>query len=219
MKDVRPHSGDAPGLFQLYTATDKELAGSFLRRAEAVGYKAVAVTLDTWIPGWRPHDLNMANFPQLRGYCLQNYFTDEDFRERQSKPPEEDPGAAALEWAKVFGHPVRWEDLDWLRASTKLPMLLKGILHPDDVRKARDHGIDGIYCSDHGGRQANGGLPARSLCCMTAGAVVVIAVAILLAIAILTGAVLFARKIDRDEPGPTVVRSYEDEYRPSGSGL
>jgi lactate 2-monooxygenase len=54
---------------------------------------------------------------------------------------------------------VRWEDLGWLRESTKLPILLKGILHPDDVRKARDHGIDGIYCSNHGGRQANGGLP------------------------------------------------------------
>jgi lactate 2-monooxygenase len=160
MEDVRPHSGDTPGLFQLYTANDKELAGSFLRRAEQAGYKAVAVTLDTWITGWRPHDLNMANFPQLRGYCLQNYFTDEVFRARLSKPPEEDPEAAALEWAKVFGYPVRWEDLGWLRSSTKLPMLLKGILHPDDVRKARDHGIDGIYCSNHGGRQANGGLPS-----------------------------------------------------------
>ena len=127
MEDVRPHSGDTPGLFQLYTANDKELAGSFLRRAEQAGYKAVAVTLDTWITGWRPHDLNMANFPQLRGYCLQNYFTDEVFRARLSKPPEEDPEAAALEWAKVFGYPVRWEDLGWLRSSTKLPMLLKGI--------------------------------------------------------------------------------------------
>jgi lactate 2-monooxygenase len=160
MEEVRPHSGETPNLFQLYTANDKELARSFLRRAEQSGYKAVAVTLDTWITGWRPHDLNMANFPQMRGYCLQNYFTDEVFRARLSKTPEEDPGAAALEWAKVFGHPVRWEDLGWLRESTKLPMLLKGILHPDDVRKARDHGIDGIYCSNHGGRQANGGLPA-----------------------------------------------------------
>jgi lactate 2-monooxygenase len=97
MEDVRPHSGDTPNLFQLYTANDKELARSFLRRAEQSGYKAVAVTLDTWITGWRPHDLNMANFPQMRGYCLQNYFTDEVFRARLSKTPEEDPGAAALE--------------------------------------------------------------------------------------------------------------------------
>jgi isopentenyl diphosphate isomerase/L-lactate dehydrogenase-like FMN-dependent dehydrogenase len=60
----------------------------------------------------------------------------------------------------VFGNPLRWEDLTWLRSLTNLPMLLKGIQHPDDVRKARDYGIDGIYCSNHGGRQANGGLPS-----------------------------------------------------------
>jgi lactate 2-monooxygenase len=160
MEDVVPHAGSTPNLFQLYTPTDKELAGSLLRRAEQSGYKAVAVTLDTWITGWRPHDLNTANFPQLRGYCLQNYFTDDVFLARLPKSPQDDPGAAALEWAKIFGNPLRWEDLGWLRPLTKLPMLLKGIQHPDDVRKARDYGIDGIYCSNHGGRQANGGLPS-----------------------------------------------------------
>jgi lactate 2-monooxygenase len=160
MEDVVPHAGNTPNLFQLYTPTDKELAASFLHRAEQSGYQAVVITLDTWITGWRPHDLNMANFPQLRGYCLQNYFTDDVFLARLSKSPQDDPQAAALEWAKVFGLPVRWEDLGWLRSLTTLPMLLKGIQHPDDVRKARDYGIDGIYCSNHGGRQANGGLPA-----------------------------------------------------------
>jgi lactate 2-monooxygenase len=160
MEDVVPHAGNTPNIYQLYTPTDKELAASFLRRAEQSGYRAVAVTLDTWITGWRPHDLNTANFPQLRGYCLQNYFTDDVFVARLAKSPTEDPAAAAVEWAKVFGNPLRWEDLGWLRSLTKLPMLLKGIQHPDDVRKARDFGIDGIYCSNHGGRQANGGLPS-----------------------------------------------------------
>ena len=160
MEDVIPHAGTTPNLYQLYTPTDRELAASFLRRAEQCGYKAVVVTLDTWITGWRPHDLNTANFPQLRGYCLQNYFTDDVFLARLPKSPQDDPMAAALEWAKVFGNPLRWDDLSWLRPLTKLPMLLKGIQHPDDVRKARDHGIDGIYCSNHGGRQANGGLPS-----------------------------------------------------------
>jgi lactate 2-monooxygenase len=160
MEDVVPHAGETPNLYQLYTPTDRELAASFLHRAEQSGYQAVVVTLDTWITGWQPHDLNTANFPQLRGYCLQNYFTDDVFLARLSKSPQDDPGAAAMEWAKVFGNPLRWEDLDWLRPLTKLPMLLKGIQHPDDVRKARDYGIDGIYCSNHGGRQANGGLPS-----------------------------------------------------------
>ena len=67
----RPARRSDPNLFQLYTSNDKELAASFVHRAEQSGYKAIVVTLDTWITGWRPHDLNMANFPQLRGYCLQ----------------------------------------------------------------------------------------------------------------------------------------------------
>jgi lactate 2-monooxygenase len=160
MEDVVPHAGDTPGLFQLYTPTDKDLAASFLARAENAGYKAVVVTLDTWTTGWRPRDLNTGNFPQLRGYVLQNYFTDDVFLSRLAKSPEEDPRAAALEWIKVWGNSLRWQDLSWLRSLTSLPILLKGIQHPDDVRRARDYGVDGIYCSNHGGRQANGGLPA-----------------------------------------------------------
>jgi len=160
MEDVVPHAGDTPGLFQLYTPTDKDLAASFLARAENAGYKAVVVTLDTWTTGWRPRDLNTGNFPQLRGYVLQNYFTDDVFLNRLAKSPDEDPRAAALEWIKVWGNSLRWQDLVWLRSLTSLPILLKGIQHPDDVRRARDYGVDGIYCSNHGGRRANGGLAA-----------------------------------------------------------
>jgi isopentenyl diphosphate isomerase/L-lactate dehydrogenase-like FMN-dependent dehydrogenase len=158
MEDVVPHAGDTPAVFQLYTPDDKDLAASFLARAEKAGYRAVTVTLDTWTIGWRPRDLNAANLPFLRGYGLQNYLTDEVFLSRLAKPPTEDPRAAALEWSKVFGTSLRWEDLSWLRSLTTLPILLKGIQHPDDVRRAKDYGIDGIQCSNHGGRQANGGL-------------------------------------------------------------
>jgi isopentenyl diphosphate isomerase/L-lactate dehydrogenase-like FMN-dependent dehydrogenase len=63
-------------------------------------------------------------------------------------------------WAQVFGNPLTWDDLPWLRSLTELPLIVKGILHPDDARRAIDGGVDGIYCSNHGGRQANGGLPA-----------------------------------------------------------
>jgi isopentenyl diphosphate isomerase/L-lactate dehydrogenase-like FMN-dependent dehydrogenase len=160
MEDVTPHAGDTPGLFQLYTPTDKELTASFLRRAEQAGYQGVVVTLDTWILGWRPRDLNTGNFPQLRAYCLENYFTDEVFLQRLKHSPQEDPKAAALEWVNVWGNSLQWDDLTWLRSLTDLPILLKGIQHPDDVRRAKDYGVDGIYCSNHGGRQANGGLPA-----------------------------------------------------------
>ena len=89
------------------------------------------------------------------GYCLANYTSDPVFRAKLAAPPEEDPGAAAIQWALTFGNPtLTWDDLAWLRGLTDLPLLLKGICHPDDVRRARDAGVDGIYCSNHGGRQA-----------------------------------------------------------------
>src|SRR6202048_3248239 len=118
MEDVAPHAGDTPGLFQLYTPTDKELAASFLARAQNTGYKAVVVTLDTWTTGWRARELNTGNFPQLRGYVLQNYFTDEVFLNRLAKSPSEDPRAAALEWNKGWGNSLRWDDLGGLRSLT-----------------------------------------------------------------------------------------------------
>ena len=65
-----------------------------------------------------------------------------------------------MQWARIFGKPLTWADLPWLRALTKLPLILKGICHPDDARRAIDAGVDAIYCSNHGGRQANGGLAA-----------------------------------------------------------
>jgi isopentenyl diphosphate isomerase/L-lactate dehydrogenase-like FMN-dependent dehydrogenase len=164
LEEVAAALGDTPGLFQLYTPADRELAASFVTRAEAAGFKAIVVTLDTQILGWRPRDLERASFPQLRGLCLANYFTDPLFRAKLDKPPEEDPRAAALHWALGFSDPgLSWDDLGWLRSLTDLPMLLKGICHPEDARRAIAAGMDGIYCSNHGGRQANGGAAAIDL--------------------------------------------------------
>jgi len=152
--------GETPGFFQLYTPKDKALAESLVRRAEAAGYKGIVVTLDTWVTGWRPRDLNVANFPQLRGAVLMNYFSDPVFRAMLAKPPEEDGAAAVRQWAGVFGKVLTWDDMAWLRSLTTLPLILKGICHPDDARRAIDAGADAIYCSNHGGRQANGGIAA-----------------------------------------------------------
>ncbi|MFF7634758.1 alpha-hydroxy-acid oxidizing protein [Kitasatospora sp. NPDC008050] len=160
LEQVVGELGDTPGFFQLYTPTDRELAASLVNRAEAAGFKGIVVTLDTWVTGWRPRDLRTGNFPQLRGNCLANYTSDPVFRARLEQPPEQNPGAAVLEWISIFGNPLTWADLPWLRSLTTLPLILKGILHPEDVRRARDAGVDGVYCSNHGGRQANGGLPS-----------------------------------------------------------
>jgi lactate 2-monooxygenase len=160
LEDVAAALGQAPGFFQLYCPTDPEVAASLVQRAETAGYRALVVTLDTWVTGWRPRDLATSNFPQLRGRCLATYFSDPVFRSRLPKPPEEDPGAAILTWALMFGRALTWDDLPWLRSLTTLPIVLKGICHPDDARRAVDAGFDGIYVSNHGGRQANGGLAA-----------------------------------------------------------
>jgi lactate 2-monooxygenase len=161
MEDVAKEFGGTPGFFQLYPPNDRELAASFVRRAEAAGFAGIVVTLDTMTLGWRPRDLALGTFPQLHGHCLANYFTDPVFRKLLEQPPEVDVRAAVRKWADVFGSPaLNWNDLPWLRSLTKLPLLLKGICHPDDARRAIDGGIDGIYCSNHGGRQANGGVAA-----------------------------------------------------------
>src|SRR3954467_4092237 len=164
IEDVGAALGATPGLFQLYTPADRDLAQSFVDRAEAAGFRGIVVTLDTQILGWRPRDLQLASFPQLTGRCLANSFSDPAFRAKLEKPPEEDPRAAAIQWALGFSDPgLSWDDLAWLRSLTDLPLLLKGICHPEDVRRAIDGGVDGIYCSNHGGRQANGGAAAIDL--------------------------------------------------------
>jgi lactate 2-monooxygenase len=160
LERVRQAMGDTPGLFQLYTPRDSDVAASLVRRAEAAGYKAIVVTLDTWVTGWRPRDLNTANFPQLRGHVLMNYFSDPAFRALLVKPPEEDGPAAVRQWAATFGKVLTWDDMPWLKSLTTLPLILKGICHPDDARRGIDLGADAIYCSNHGGRQANGGIAA-----------------------------------------------------------
>ncbi|HEV2936560.1 MAG TPA: alpha-hydroxy-acid oxidizing protein [Streptosporangiaceae bacterium] len=160
MEDVAARLGSTPGFFQLYTPTDRDLAASLVSRAEAAGFKAIVVTLDTWLTGWRPRDLAASNFPQLRGHCLANYTSDPVFRALVGQDPATDPAATIGHWAGVFGNPLTWDDLPWLRSLTTLPLLVKGICHPDDARRAKDGGVDGIYCSNHGGRQADGGLPA-----------------------------------------------------------
>ncbi len=163
LEDVAKALGDGDAFFQLYTPKDRDLATSFVRRAEAAGYRGIVVTLDTWVTGWRPRDLNTSNFPQLRGAALANYFSDPVFRAKLAAPPEDDPAAAIDLWANIFGQTVTWDDLAWLRKLTRLPLIVKGIQHPDDAKRAIDVGVDAIYCSNHGGRQANGGIASIDL--------------------------------------------------------
>lgn len=157
MEEVAEAAGESPRWFQLYWPSDRELTRSFLRRAEESGYAAVVVTLDTWLLGWRPRDLSGAYLPFLEGVGTANYFSDPVFREALEKPPEEDLQAAVGHWLGVYSDPtVTWDDLAFLRESTDLPLILKGVLHPEDARRAVDAGVQGVIVSNHGGRQVDG---------------------------------------------------------------
>jgi lactate 2-monooxygenase len=153
--------GDAPRWFQLYWPRDDELALSFVHRAESAGYSALVVTLDTWLLGWRPRDLNAAYLPFLRAEGVANYFADPVFRAGLERPPEEDQQMAILKFVGVFSDPtVTWERLSLLRDATDLPIVLKGINDPEDAARAIDAGVQGVVVSNHGGRQVDGAIAA-----------------------------------------------------------
>jgi isopentenyl diphosphate isomerase/L-lactate dehydrogenase-like FMN-dependent dehydrogenase len=161
MEAVAEAMGDVTRWFQLYWPKNKELAASFLSRAEKAGYSAIVVTLDTHMLGWRERDLQRAYLPFLYGQGLANYFTDPVFRAALPAPPERDPRPAIQYFLEIFSDPsLTWVDLGFLRQHTKLPILLKGILDPEDARMAMDHGVDGIIVSNHGGRQVDGAIGA-----------------------------------------------------------
>ena len=149
--------GDAARWFQLYWINDRDVAASFVRRAEAAGYSAIVVTLDTPILGWRPRDLRNAYLPFVRGEGCGQFFSDPVFCAKLEQPPEEDVLAAAAAMLRTFPNlGLTWDDLGWLREQTSLPLLVKGVLRGDDAERARDGGVDGIVVSNHGGRQVDG---------------------------------------------------------------
>jgi len=152
---------NAPRWFQLYWVNDREICESFVRRAEAAGYGAIVVTLDTLTLGWRPRDLRQAYLPFLKGEGCGQYFTDPVFLSKLAQTPEEDPLTAAATMLATFPNiGLTWSDLDWLRGQTSLPILVKGVLTADDAREALEHGVDGIVVSNHGGRQVDGAVAA-----------------------------------------------------------
>jgi lactate 2-monooxygenase len=157
MEEVAAAMGDATRWFQLYPPKDKELAVSFMQRAAAAGYSAIVVTLDSTLLGWREQDLRNAYLPFLSGQGMGNYFTDPVFRSRLKQSPEEDLDAA-VQLALDEGNNtcLTWEHIRFLRQNTKLPLLLKGITHPEDAASALEHGVDGLIVSNHGGRQLDG---------------------------------------------------------------
>jgi lactate 2-monooxygenase len=161
IEEVADAMGEAPRWFQLYWINDREVTASLVQRAEASGYGAIVVTVDTLTLGWRPRDLRNAFLPFVTGEGCAQFFSDPVFRSRLERPPEEDVIAAAVTMLGTFGNlGLTWEDLAWLRGQTELPLLVKGVLTGEDALKARESGVEGVVVSNHGGRQVDGAVAA-----------------------------------------------------------
>jgi isopentenyl diphosphate isomerase/L-lactate dehydrogenase-like FMN-dependent dehydrogenase len=152
---------ESPRWFQLYWGKNPELTASMVQRAERAGYSALVVTLDTHSLGWRERDLHHGYLPFILGQGLANYFSDPVFRGLLAQPPEQNPAAAIQLWGSLFSNAaLTWKDIGFLRKHTRVPVILKGILHTDDAARALDAGVDALIVSNHGGRQVDGGIGA-----------------------------------------------------------
>ena len=193
MEECASAMGDGVRWFQLYWSKSDELVASLVKRAEECGCRAIFVTLDTTMLGWRIRDLDLAYLPFLAGRGIAQYVSDPVFQELLKDPePELEPPKITLtslsnlyqmskrypgstleniktrravdavrKFIAIYSRAsLSWENLAFLREHTKLPIVLKGILAPDDALKALDHGVDGIYVSNHGGRQVDGAVGA-----------------------------------------------------------
>ncbi len=138
--------------FQLYWLRDRDVVADLLCRAEDAGCRAVVLTVDVPVLGRRLRDLR-------NGFALPSWVkpvnTDGDVGERV-------PGDSAIarHTSAVFDPSLSWRDLEWIRARTRLPLVVKGVLDAGDATRAVDLGADGVVVSNHGGRQLDGAIPS-----------------------------------------------------------
>lgn len=148
-------SAGGPVWFQLYIYKDRSVTESLVARAEASGCQALVVTVDAPYLSCRERDVrNRFHLPD--GLSAAN-FPDPGL----SQLPDTGSGSSLFAYfANLHDAAVTWDELSWLRSITKLPILLKGIIRPDDALRAVDAGVDAIVVSNHGGRQLDGAVPA-----------------------------------------------------------
>ncbi|KAI0246396.1 FMN-dependent alpha-hydroxy acid dehydrogenase [Lactifluus subvellereus] len=178
-------NGDGHRWYQLYWPRNNEVTLSILGRAKAAGFTALVVTLDTFLLGWRPHDLDTAYLPFLAGVGVQVGTSDPVFMKRMGMAPRVDErppfpldmtafrerlAAGDAEAQTAFKLGVgwlqeanagtfrSWEDLRFLRDNWDGPIVLKGVQTVEDAHAAMDSRMDGIIVSNHGGRQVDGAI-------------------------------------------------------------
>lgn len=154
LEEVAQAAPSATKWFQLYWSTNEEIAFSMAARAEEAGFEAIVLTVDTVMLGWREEDVRNQFSPLKLGYARGNYMNDPVFTATLPDDSFESYVQGVLQ--NVFHPTLNWEHVRELKKRTNLPILLKGILHPEDAKHAIDNGIDGIIVSNHGGRQLDG---------------------------------------------------------------
>lgn len=140
--------------YQLYWSQNKEISFSMIKRAEEAGYEAIVLTVDTVMLGWREEDIRNQFSPLKRGFAKGNYASDPVFMAALPDHEEETIINSIIE--NIYHPSLNWDNIAELKERTSLPILIKGILHPDDAKLAIEKGIDGIIVSNHGGRQLDG---------------------------------------------------------------
>ncbi|HSN97168.1 MAG TPA: alpha-hydroxy acid oxidase [Candidatus Nanopelagicales bacterium] len=150
IEDVAAASS-GPRWFQLYVHRDRGFTRSLVERAEAAGHRALMLTVDTPVLGRRLADVRNG-FALPEGLVMANLVD-----AANAAAGAGDRGSMLASYvASRHDASLTWRDVEWLGSITSLPVLLKGVVRPDDAVRALDHGADGIVVSNHGARQLDG---------------------------------------------------------------
>lgn len=134
-----------PLWLQLYLQPDREFTRLLVKRAEAAGYEAIVVTVDAPTSGVRDRE-------RRAGFRLPEHVSAVNLRGMQVPPAPDLAADQSALFDDLLLHAPTWDDIAWLRQVTRLPIVLKGVLHADDARLARESGVQGLIVSNHGGR-------------------------------------------------------------------
>ena len=154
LEEVAEAAPDHTKWFQLYWSTNEEIAYSMAARAEHAGFEAIVLTVDTVMLGWREEDVRNQFSPLKLGLARGNYMNDPVFTASLKDDSFDSYVEGVL--ANIFHPSLNWEHVRELKSRLRVPLLIKGILHPEDARLAMEVGVDGIIVSNHGGRQLDG---------------------------------------------------------------
>jgi L-lactate dehydrogenase (cytochrome)/(S)-mandelate dehydrogenase len=162
----------APLWFQNFMYRDRGVTRAFAERAQAAGYRALVLTVDNQVLGQRERDLRNGFVipPRVTWRSVADVARALPWALRMARAPitmanyvsetRKDIVSLGAYVAGLLDPTLNWKDVDWLRGLWRGPLLLKGVLHPDEARLAIEHGIDGIIVSNHGGRQLDTALPS-----------------------------------------------------------